>query len=43
MPAAFVLDLVVLGMAPVGCVDLPILVLGGRGGGPGGNILTGFS
>ena len=38
MPAALVLDLVVLGTAPVGIVGLPGLVLGGMGGGlgPGG-------
>ena len=33
MPTALVLDRVVLGIVPVDWVDLPSLVLGGRGGG----------
>ena len=33
MPAALEIDRVVLGMVPVGLVDLPGLFLGGRGGG----------
>ena len=41
MPAALEIDRVVLGIVPVVLADLPGLVLGGRGGGPGGIGLSG--